>query len=100
SPAVTGPPVATISLADPDLWTAETLDFDWDVMRPSATVASQVDLTQATPWGTTVTSTSSGLSPLDQRPYPDYAGRAAPLLLTAADELTELGQRDATVLAG
>ena len=46
TPAVDGQPVATISLIDPDSWTVDTLDFDWDVMRPTEVDASQVDLTQ------------------------------------------------------
>ena len=56
----------------PDRWATETLDFEWDVMRPTQATASQVDLTQATSGGTTVTAASSGLSPLDQRSYASY----------------------------
>ena len=36
-------PVATISLVDPAAWDVDTLDFDWDVMRPTEVEASQVD---------------------------------------------------------
>ena len=35
TPAVDGDPVATISLVDPATWPVDSLDFDWDVMRPS-----------------------------------------------------------------
>ena len=60
-PAVDGQPVATISLVDPDDWTVDTLDFDWDVMRPSEVDASQVDLTQSADDGTPTDTQSSGL---------------------------------------
>ena len=99
SPAVTGRPAATISLVDPDRWTVETLDFDWDVTRPAAATASQVDLAQPASPGIAVTSTSSGLLPLDQRSYASYLGRPATLLLTAAADAAELGRRTAAVLA-
>ena len=99
SPAVTGPPTATISLADQDSWTTETLDFDWDVMRPAQVSASQVDLTQPGPAGIEVISATSGLSPLDLRSYPGYLGRPSTLLLTAPADVAELSQRGTAVLA-
>lgn len=98
-PAVTGQPTATISLVDQDRWTVETLDFDWDVTRPTQVTASQVDLSQSTPLGTEVISASSGLSPLDQRPYAAYLGRPSTLLLTAPTDVAELSQRGTAVLA-
>jgi hypothetical protein len=99
SPDVAGPPAATISLVNQDRWTTETLDFEWDVMRPTQVTASQVDLTQAAESGVEVTSTRSGLGPLDQRPYPTYLGRTAKLLLTAPADVAELSQRGSAVLA-
>jgi hypothetical protein len=97
-PAVAGRPVATISLADPVSWTVETLDFDWDVMRPTEADASQVDLTQSSDTGTDVTTGASGLPPLDARDYPTYRGQASKLLLTTPADAAELGQRTAAVL--
>jgi hypothetical protein len=99
SPAVTGPSAATNSLVDQDHWTTETLDFEWDVMRPAQVTASQVDLTQPAPAGIEVVSASSGLSPLDQRSYPAYLGRPSTLLLTAPADVAELSQRGTAVLA-
>jgi hypothetical protein len=98
-PAVDGPPAATISLLDPDSWTVETLDFDWDVMRPTEADASQVDLTQSSDAGTDVSTGDSGLTQLDSRDYPTYLGQSSTLLLTAPADLPELSQRTAAVLA-
>jgi hypothetical protein len=97
-PAVDGQPAATISLLDPDTWTVDTLDFDWDVMRPTEADASQVDLSQASDTGTDVSADDSGLAPLDARDYPTYLGQSSTLLLTAPADLPELGQRTAAVL--
>jgi hypothetical protein len=98
SPAVAGPPTATISLVDQDRWTVENLDFEWDVTRPTQVTASQADLSQPAGAGT-VLSASSGLSQLDQRSYPGYLGRPSTLLLTAPADVAELGQRGTAVLA-
>ena len=98
-PAVDGQPTATISLLDPDSWTVESLDFDWDVMRPTEADASQVDLTQSSDTGTDVSTGDSGLNPLDSRDYPTYLGQSSTLLLTAPADLPELSQRTAAVLA-
>jgi hypothetical protein len=98
-PAVDGQPAATISLLDPDSWTVDTLDFDWDVMRPTEAAASQVDLTQSSDTGTDVTTDASGLVPLDDRDYAAYLGQSSTLLLTAAADVQELEQRTAAVLA-
>jgi hypothetical protein len=98
TPAVDGPPVATISLVDPANWTVDALDFDWDVMRPTEADASQVDLTQSSDAGTDISADDSGLSPLDDRDYPTYLGQSSTLLLTAPADLPELSQRTAAVL--
>jgi hypothetical protein len=98
TPAVDGQPVATISLFDQDDWTVETLEFDWDVMRPTEADASQVDLTQSSGAGTDVTTSASGLTALDQRDYASYFGKSSTLLLTAPADLSELAQRTAAVL--
>ena len=81
-PSVDGQPVATLALADPNAWTVDTLDFDWDVMRPSQVAASQVDLTQASDDGTETDTDSSGLTTLADRDLPTYTGMSSQLLLT------------------
>jgi hypothetical protein len=98
TPATDGQPVATISLLDPNSWTAETLDFDWDVTRPTEVDSSQVDLTQSADAGTDIITAASGLAILDERDYPTYFGQSSTLLLTAAADLPELDQRTAAVL--
>jgi hypothetical protein len=91
--------VGTISLADPTMWTVDTLDFDWDVMRPTEADSSQVDLTQAADEGVPANAESSGLNPLDARDLPTYAGRPSTMILTTSADLPELAQRSAAVLA-
>ncbi len=99
SPDLSGTPVTTISLVDQDTWTVDTLDFDWDVLRPTEADASQVDLTTSASEGTDVTTGQSGLAALDNRDYPSYLGRSSTLLLTAPADVPELYQRTAGVLA-
>jgi hypothetical protein len=97
-PGAAGQPVTTISVVDPDAWTVDTLDFDWDVMRPTEADASQVDLTQSADGGTDVSADASGLPSLDARDYPAYLGQSSTLLLTAPADVPELEQRTAAVL--
>jgi hypothetical protein len=98
-PSVAGQPAATISLLDPAAWTVDSLEFDWDVMRPTEVEASQVDLTQSSDSGTDITTESSGLTALDVRDYPSYlGGQSSTLLLTAPADLPDLDQRTAAVL--
>ena len=77
----------------------DTLDFDWDVMRPTEADAGQVDLTQSADSGTEVSTDSSGLKALGDRDYPTYLGQSSTLLLTAPADVPELSQRTAAVLA-
>ena len=99
-PAVDGEPVATITLTDPNSWTVDTLDFDWDVLRPTKVDAGQVDLSQqGAASGAEVATGASGLDPLDDRGYPSYLGRSSTLRLTAPADVAELSQRTAAVLA-
>ena len=99
TPAVDGQPVTTISLTDPNNWTVDTLDFDWDVMRPTEVDSGQVDLTQSAASGTEVTTDSSGLKALGDRDFRTYLGQSSTLLLTAPGDVPELSQRTTAVLA-
>jgi hypothetical protein len=97
-PSVDAQPAATISLVDPNAWTVEKLEFDWDVMRPSQVDASQVDLTQAADDGTETDTDSSGLTTLADRDLPTYSGLSSTLLLTTPADVAELPQRTVAVL--
>ena len=97
-PALDGPPAATIALADPADWTVDTLDLDWDIMRPTEADASQVSLTDPASSGVPGNATSSGLSALGARGLTAYAGRSSTLMLTATADVPELPQRTAAVL--
>jgi hypothetical protein len=97
-PSVDAAPVSTISLVDPQSWSVEQLDFDWDVMRPTEVDASQVTLDHADDDGVAADATSSGLPALDARDYATYAQRPSTLLLTATADGPELAQRAAATL--
>lgn len=104
TPNISGAPAATISLVDPNAWTADCLEFDWDVMRPTEVDASQLPLDSSSS-GVPGNATSSGLAPLDARDLPTYANilttPSAPpstLLLTAAADVAEVPMRTAAAL--
>jgi hypothetical protein len=97
-PALDGPATATISLTDPVNWTGDTLDLDWDVMRPTEVDSSQVSLTDPGDSGVPGNATSSGLVALGARDLPTYAGRSSTMVLTATADVPELPQRTAAVL--
>ncbi len=97
-PAVDGPPAVTIALANRASWTVDTLDLDWDIMRPTEADASQVSLTNPAASGVPGNATSSGLSALGARDLPTYAGRPSTMVLTATADVPELPQRTAAVL--
>jgi phage protein D len=98
APAVDGEPAATISLVDPETWSVDSLDFDWDVMRPTEVDASQVPIDDDSEHSVDGNATDSGLAALDERDYPAYAGQTATLLLTAAADAPELTLRTAATL--
>jgi hypothetical protein len=98
APAVDGEPAATISLVDPETWSVDSLDFDWDVMRPTEVDASQVPIDDDSEDSVDGNATDSGLAALDERDYPAYAGQTATLLLTAAADAPELTLRTAATL--
>jgi hypothetical protein len=95
---VDGEPAATISLVDPETWSVDSLDFDWDVMRPTEVDASQVPIDDDSEDSVDGNATDSGLAALDERDYPAYAGQTATLLLTAAADAPELTLRTAATL--
>jgi hypothetical protein len=98
-PDLDGEPVATLELNDLENWTAESLDIEWDVTRPTEAAARQALLTDDTPEGVAGDTTDSGLAPLDDRDLAAFAGRATKVMLTApVDDGGELSQRATAVL--
>jgi hypothetical protein len=97
-PYLTDAATTTLSLIDPVSWTVDTLDLDWDVMRPTEVDASQVSLTDSGSSGVPGNATSSGLAALAARDLPTYAGQASTMRLTATADVPELPQRTAGVL--
>jgi hypothetical protein len=92
------PPAATLDLTDPFDWSVDTLDVDWDVMRPTEVRANQASFTSPGP-GVPAIELSSGLPVLGSRDLRTYAAKPSVMLLTAAADPQELRQRAAAVLA-
>jgi phage protein D len=91
-PDVDGDPVVTLELNDPNAWTVDALDFEWDVSRPSEVLAAQALFNDSDEDGVSVDQTDSGLDPLDDQDLATFASQTMTVMLTAtvdsADELT------------
>jgi len=110
TPDVSGGPVTTITLSDPDAWSVDALEFEWDVMRPAEVDASQLPLDSASDQGVPGNATDGGLAQLSTsatptRDFPTYAnvpsipsGGSGTLLLTPAADVAELPLRTAAAL--
>jgi hypothetical protein len=88
----------TIDLSSPFDWSVDSLDVDWDVMRPTEVRASQASFSSPGP-GAPAIELSSGLPVLGARDLRTYAARPSVTVLTAAADPQELRQRGAAVLA-
>lgn len=98
-PSLDGEPIATLSLNDPEVWSVDALDIDWDVTHPTAVKARQALFTDDAEDGVGSEPTDSGLSLLDARGAADFAGRPMTVLLTApVDDAGELSLRATAVL--
>ncbi len=98
TPDVGATPAATLSLVDPNTWNVDSLEFDWDVLRPSEVDTSQVDLDSSSSDGTPGNATDSGLEAMSDLDYPTYAGQSSTLVLTPAADVAELTQRATATL--
>lgn len=98
TPAVSAPPAATISLVDPAAWDVDTLDFSWDVMRPTSVQTSQISFGDSSGNAVHADTDFSGLDPMDQLDLAAYSGQGGTALLTAAADPPELPQRAAGLL--
>lgn len=98
-PAVDGDAAVRIPLHDPQSPAVDALDFEWDVTRPSAVKASQALFDDNTPTGVSGDASDSGLTALDARDLPTFAGQTMTVLLTTpVDDAGELMQRAQSVL--
>jgi phage protein D len=98
-PDLGGEPTATLSLNDPEVWSVDALDIDWDVTHPTAVKARQALFTDDAEDGVGSEPTDSGLTLLDARGAADFAGRAMTVLLAApVDDAGELSLRATAVL--
>jgi phage protein D len=98
-PQIDDEPAVTLRLNDPDAWTVDALDIDWEVTRPTAVKARQALFNDDNEDGVGADASDSGLSPLDERGQQDFAGEAMTVLLTTpVDDAGELALRAAAVL--
>ncbi len=100
TPAATNTPAATITMGDPERWSVDSMEFEWDVMRPTTVTASQLPLDDATAEPVTSEVSNSGITAMAARGYPAYVGHNAPSLrLTATADAPELAYRARGALA-
>jgi phage protein D len=92
-PSLDGDPVATLILNDPTgAWTVNTLDFEWDVTRPTQVKAQQALFNDTDP--AVGDSSDSGLAPLDQQSLSSFSGQDMTVMLAApVDDAQELTLR-------
>ena len=110
TPDLSGDPVTTITLSDPTAWSVDSLDFEWDVMRPTEVDASQLRSSNHPTTATAGDATDSGLAPLSTsatptRDFPTYAnvppipaGDSGTLLLTPTADVPEVPLRATAAL--
>jgi phage protein D len=98
-PSIEGDPAVTIRLNDPQNWTVNTLDLDWDATRPSAVTARQALFSDTDPAGASGDTSDSGLALLGDRSLADFTGQSMTVLLAApVDDAGELKLRAQSVL--
>ena len=98
-PKLDGNPVISLKLNDPEAWTVNALNFDWDVTRPSAVKVSQALFNDSSEDGVSADTDDAGLPLLDERKLADFAGKPMTVLLTApVDDAGELRLRAQSLL--
>jgi len=98
-PNLDGDPVVTLTLNDPEAWTVDSLDFDWDVTRPTSVKARQALFNDSSEDGVSADTTDSGLTLLDAQGLSDFSGQTMTVLLTApVDDAQELSLRAQSLL--
>lgn len=98
-PKLDGDPVVILTLNDPEAWTVDALDIDWDITRPTAVKASQALFNDDDEDGVSADTSDSGLALLDARGLADFSGKSMTVLLTApVDDSGELTLRAQSLL--
>jgi phage protein D len=98
-PKLDGDPVITLKLNEPQTWTVDALDIDWDVTRPTEVKASQALFNDDDEDGVSADTSDSGLDLLDARKLADFSGKSMSVLLTApVDDAGELSLRAQALL--
>jgi phage protein D len=94
---LSGSPAATITLNDPQAWTVDTVELEWDATRPTSVVARQALFTDDDP--ATGDTSDSGLDLLGSQDLADFTGNPTTVMLAApVDDAGELGMRASAVL--
>src|SRR5258708_378401 len=97
-PSLTGTPVVTIDLNDPQKSSVPVLDFSWDASGPTAVAARQASLTDGDKNGISADTSDSGLKTLDAQSLAAFTGRPKTVMLTAAADTSELPARASGLL--
>jgi phage protein D len=91
--------VATFRPNDAEAPNVSKMDFEWDIMRPTAVKAAQALFTDTSEDGASGDADSSGLSALDERDLATFAGKSMTVVLTTpADDAGQLQARAQAVL--
>jgi phage protein D len=99
TPRVDGRPDVTIVANDLEAPTVRSLEFEWDVTRPTAVKARQALLDDDAQDGVGAAPDDSGIAPLDARGLADFAKKPMTVLLTATvGDAGELALRARSVL--
>lgn len=98
-PALSGSPAAAITLNDPQAWTVDAVDLDWDATRPTSVIVRQALFTDDDPTGASGDTSDSGLALMGSRGLADFTGNPMTVMLAApVDDAGELGMRAAALL--
>ena len=97
-PDLKASPAATIVLNDPETASVPSLDFHWDVARPTKVLASQASMTSSDPSGVNADTSDSGLPLLDARGLKEFAGKDSSVRLTTPGDAADLPVRARAVL--
>lgn len=91
--------VATFRPNDAEAPNVSKMDFEWDIMRPTAVKAAQALFTDSSEDGASGDADSSGFKALDQRDLATFAGKPMTVMLTTpADDAGQLKARAEAVL--